>query len=85
LNFTFNGIGEFVLLHVSTESFTFDLQARTARTLKKDGNLTDATAFTAFAARDNTNASVHVELNKARNGNHAFQSAYMYESNKMFK
>ncbi|XP_060591770.1 fibrillin-1-like [Ruditapes philippinarum] len=68
LNFTFNGIGEFVLLRVSTENITFDLQARTARTLKKDGNLTDATAFTAFAARDNTNASVHVELNKARNG-----------------
>ncbi|XP_060570647.1 fibrillin-2-like isoform X2 [Ruditapes philippinarum] len=68
LNFTFNGIGEFVLLHVSTENITFDLQARTDRTLKKDGNLTDATAFTAFAARDNTNASVHVELNKARNG-----------------
>ena len=68
MNFTFNGIGEYTLLHISTENVTFDLQARTDRTNKTDGSLTDATIFTAFAASDSSNANLHVQLNKARNG-----------------
>lgn len=47
---------------------TFYLQARTERALKEDGNLSDATVFSAFAAKDQSNASIHVELNVAKDG-----------------
>ncbi|XP_052241381.1 uncharacterized protein LOC127851584 [Dreissena polymorpha] len=67
MNYTFNGVGEYVLLNIDTHNITFSLQARTERAVKADGNLSDATIFTAFAARDNTNSSVHVELNRAHN------------------
>ncbi|XP_052236237.1 uncharacterized protein LOC127848005 isoform X4 [Dreissena polymorpha] len=66
MNYTFNGLGEYVLLSIETSHVTFSLQARTERAVKEDGNLSDATIFTAFAARDNTNSSIHVELNKAK-------------------
>ncbi|XP_053387247.1 uncharacterized protein LOC123541978 [Mercenaria mercenaria] len=68
MNFTFNGLGEYTLLRINTDTCNFDLQARTERTLKEDGNLSDATVFAAFAAKDSTNSSVHVERNKKRNG-----------------
>ncbi|XP_052274481.1 uncharacterized protein LOC127874294 isoform X2 [Dreissena polymorpha] len=66
MNYTFNGLGEYVLLSVVTSNVTFSLQARTERAVKEDGNLSDATIFTAFAARDNTNSSIHIELNSAK-------------------
>ncbi|XP_060603455.1 mucin-like protein isoform X2 [Ruditapes philippinarum] len=68
LNFTFNGLGEYTLLKVQTENISFDLQARTERARKQDGSLSDATLFSAFAAKDSSNASFYVELNKAKNG-----------------
>ncbi|XP_053376387.1 uncharacterized protein LOC123533517 isoform X2 [Mercenaria mercenaria] len=68
LNFTFNGLGEFTLLQIRTANYTFDLQARTERAIKKDGNLSDATVFSVFAVKDSTNASLQVELNRAKDG-----------------
>ncbi|XP_045179635.2 deleted in malignant brain tumors 1 protein-like [Mercenaria mercenaria] len=68
LPFTFNGLGEYTLLQVRTENFTFDLQARTERARKKDGTLSDATVFSAFAAMESSGASIHVELNQAKTG-----------------
>jgi hypothetical protein len=46
----------------------FRLQARTGRAVKEDGNFSDATIFTAFAASDSSGAKFHVELNDAENG-----------------
>ncbi|XP_060570002.1 uncharacterized protein LOC132728362, partial [Ruditapes philippinarum] len=67
-NFTFNGLGEYTLLHVDTDNFTLDIQARTERALQKNGKLSDATVFSAFAVKESSNASLHVELNKAKTG-----------------
>ncbi|KAH3847271.1 hypothetical protein DPMN_089590 [Dreissena polymorpha] len=67
MNYTFSGVGEYVLLNIDTHNITFSLQARTERAVMADGNLSDATIFTAFAARDQTNTSVHVEVNRAHN------------------
>lgn len=66
--FTFNGLGEYELIHLDTSGKEFALQARTSRPTKNDGTLSYATSFTAFAAKDHTNASFHVELNKAKDG-----------------
>ena len=68
LNFTFNGLGEYTLLKVRTENISFDLQARTERAKKKDGSVSDATVFSAFAAKDSSGASFHVEINRAKDG-----------------
>ncbi|KAH3847282.1 hypothetical protein DPMN_089601 [Dreissena polymorpha] len=69
MNYTFNGLGEYVLLSIQTSNVTFSLQARTERAKKADGNISDATIFTAFAARDHTNSSLHIELNTAKDVN----------------
>ncbi|KAL3836485.1 hypothetical protein ACJMK2_021917, partial [Sinanodonta woodiana] len=66
--FTFNGWGEYTLVSLETTVDTFYLQSRTARAEKANRNLTDATIFSAFAAKDNHGVSVHVELNENKNG-----------------
>lgn len=74
--FTFNGLGEYILLDIETDNVTFVLQARTRRATKENGDLSDATVFSAFAAfsvYNNTNASMHVELNNAKDGMFFFQ------------
>ncbi|KAL3836478.1 hypothetical protein ACJMK2_021910, partial [Sinanodonta woodiana] len=68
MKFTFNGWGEYTLVSLNTTNVTFDLQSRTSRAVKVDGNLTDATIFSAFAAKDNYGITVHVELNANRDG-----------------
>ncbi|XP_053386930.1 uncharacterized protein LOC123542087 [Mercenaria mercenaria] len=68
MNFTFNGLGEYTLLQIETENCSFDLQARTERAIKGNGNLSDATVFTAFAAKDSHNSSAHIERNEERTG-----------------
>ncbi|WAR22494.1 DMBT1-like protein [Mya arenaria] len=68
MNYTFNGLGEYTLLLTESNNTWFTLQARTERAVKHDGNLSDATIFSAFAAKDHTNASLHVELNSAKQG-----------------
>ncbi|WAR24042.1 MUC4-like protein, partial [Mya arenaria] len=66
MNFTFNGLGEFTLLQIDTANISFNLQARTTRAIKQDGNVSDATIFSAFASMDDTGANIHVELNQAK-------------------
>ncbi|KAH3705675.1 hypothetical protein DPMN_080752 [Dreissena polymorpha] len=67
-NYTFNGLGEYVLLSIDASNVTFSLQARTERATKKDGSLSDATIFTAFAANDHLNSSILIELNTVKDG-----------------
>lgn len=65
--FIFNGLGEYTLLKLRAENVSFDLQARTERAMKSDGTLSDATIFSAFAAKDGV-SSLHVELNASKDG-----------------
>ncbi|XP_046546621.1 fibrillin-1-like [Haliotis rubra] len=67
LTYIFNGFGEYVMIDADHVNATFTLQARTERALNKDGNLTTATVFTAFAATD-TNDTFIVELSPSKNG-----------------
>lgn len=76
-SYTFNGLGEYTLTNIATENVTFSLQARTERAVKEDGSLSDATIFSAFAAMDQSNASIHVQLNTVKDGIHILQ-IYMY-------
>jgi len=47
LTYTFNGLGEYWLMQTTVA--TFEFQARTGQASTSDGDLTDATVFTAFA------------------------------------
>ncbi|KAK0041837.1 mucin-like protein isoform X1, partial [Biomphalaria pfeifferi] len=60
LTYAMNGWGEYILLAVPSKHFV--LQARTGRVVSNKGQLLNATVFTAFAARQSTEASVQVEL-----------------------
>ncbi|KAL3837657.1 hypothetical protein ACJMK2_023003, partial [Sinanodonta woodiana] len=66
--FTFNGWGEYTLVSLETTNASFYLQARTSRAEKANGNLTDATIFSAFAAKDKLGSNVQVELNERKDG-----------------
>ncbi|KAK3597086.1 hypothetical protein CHS0354_022093 [Potamilus streckersoni] len=66
--FTFNGWGEYTLVSLETTNATFYLQSRTSRAEKANGNLTDATIFSAFAAKDKLGSNVQVELNDRKDG-----------------
>ena len=68
-NFTFNGLGEYDLLTIDDIKYAFVLQARTEQAKRINGTLTDATIFSAFAAKSG-NTSMHVELNAEKNGKH---------------
>ncbi|KAL3868276.1 hypothetical protein ACJMK2_041103, partial [Sinanodonta woodiana] len=81
-SFTFNGWGEYTLMTVNTSATgVFDLQARTDRAERKDGNFSDATIFTAFAAKDDIGISVHVELNRSKTGIIIYAKSSPYEIN----
>ncbi|XP_067686050.1 fibrillin-2-like [Haliotis asinina] len=67
LTYIFNGHGEWVMLDANDVNATFTLQARTERALNKDGNLTTATIFTAFAATDRNDTFI-VELAPSKTG-----------------
>lgn len=66
--YTFNGWGEYTLLEIKTEAVNFILQGRTDRAITSEGTVTDATIFSAFAARDHANASLQVELTNNKEG-----------------
>lgn len=66
--YTFNGLGEYILLEIRTENVTFSLQGRTERAITAEGTTTDATVFSAFAAKDNTGATVQVEMSANKTG-----------------
>ena len=74
-NFTFNGLGEYTLLQVRTENVTFDIQGRTTRPLRVDGQYSTATVFSAFAALEGpTEARVHFELDDSKSGDNNLKS-----------
>jgi len=53
LTYTFNGLGEFVLMRVPDQSI--EIQARTGRAVfGETGDLTNATIYTGFAFKTNT-------------------------------
>ncbi|XP_052809635.1 fibrillin-1-like, partial [Mya arenaria] len=66
--YIFNGLGEYTLLTYKHGGEEFSLQARTERAIKANGQLSDATLFSVFAAFDSYNSSVHVEVNNDNEG-----------------
>ena len=63
--YTFNGLGEYTLLQADEAT----LQGMTAQARREDGRQTNATVFSAFAAKDTRSGRVHVALNESRDGN----------------
>ncbi|KAK3103621.1 hypothetical protein FSP39_020595 [Pinctada imbricata] len=55
------------MMNASTSNSTFKLQARTERAETEDGQQTNATVFTAFAAFDASGATIQVELSNDKN------------------
>ena len=62
-NYTFNGLGEYVML--DAESGTFQLQARTGLA---QGNSTTGTVFVAGAAKEENSTTVEVRIKKDGKG-----------------
>ncbi|XP_070537209.1 mucin-4-like [Ptychodera flava] len=60
--YTFNGLGEYILVEVGDAVFT--LQARTSRFVTSSGGLSNATIFTAFVARQNASSIVEFTMNE---------------------
>ncbi|CAL1529165.1 unnamed protein product, partial [Lymnaea stagnalis] len=60
ITYAMNGLGEFIMLSVPSVNFT--LQSRTGRAETSKGAPTNATVFTAFAARESSTTSFQVEL-----------------------
>ena len=58
-NFTFNGLGEYVM--IDAQNGTFQLQARTGLA---QGNSTTATIFAAAAAKEESTSTVEVRVKK---------------------
>ncbi|KAK2172014.1 hypothetical protein NP493_1002g01061 [Ridgeia piscesae] len=71
--YTFNGLGEYTLIETTHGNFT--LQGRTAKARDANGTETDATVFSAFAARDSDSDTVHVEMTSERKGLDVFVAA----------
>uniref|UniRef100_A0A8W8MTE0 Uncharacterized protein n=2 Tax=Magallana gigas TaxID=29159 RepID=A0A8W8MTE0_MAGGI len=63
--YTFNGYGEYTLMKIETGTTTFELQSRTELASSQNGTKSNATVFSAFVAKDQTGASIQVEM--ARN------------------
>ena len=55
--YTFNGRGEYFMVYAPG---IFTLQARTTNAIKEDGNISEATVFSAFVAQDHRNSSGRV-------------------------
>ena len=65
LAYTFNGLGEYILINTVNSSFT--LQGRTMRTIT-NGTQMDSTIFTAAAAKDLASDNINVQLNSTYDG-----------------
>ena len=63
--YTFNGHGEYVLIRNTDENV--EIQCRTDRAVRQNGNLSEATVFTAFVV-SGPNVWFQAELNAAKNG-----------------
>ncbi|KAK2181108.1 hypothetical protein NP493_410g01020 [Ridgeia piscesae] len=62
--YTFNGLGEYTLIETTHGNFT--LQGRTAKARDANGTETDATVFSAFAARDAESDTIHIEMTASK-------------------
>ncbi|XP_014258634.1 protein mesh isoform X2 [Cimex lectularius] len=62
LEYTFNGKGEFVLLHSSTDKYKLDVQGRFEQVSRNIYGESDATLLTSVAARGNNSAIIEVRL-----------------------
>ncbi|XP_070537256.1 mucin-like protein [Ptychodera flava] len=60
VSYTFNGLGEYTLVQVDDDFFK--LQGRTARAITKNGTMSQATVFVAFAAKQQNSSTVQVKL-----------------------
>ena len=62
------------MLDIQTVNTTFTLQGRTERVTDNTDKATNATIFSAFAAKDDTNSTVQVGLSSNKTGKMAFTS-----------
>lgn len=62
LEYTFNGKGEFVLVHVDSEKFKFDVQGRFEQLPDNIYGPVRATTLTSVVSRDNTSTVIEVRL-----------------------
>ena len=62
--YTFNGYGEYTMMKINTSTVSFELQARTELVSTQNGVTTNATAFSAFAAKDHTGSSIQIEMSQ---------------------
>ncbi|VDI73636.1 Hypothetical predicted protein [Mytilus galloprovincialis] len=63
--YTFNGWGEYTMMKITNENVTFEVQARTDLATSKNGTdlkKINATIFSGFAAKEDGNATMQVEL-----------------------
>ncbi|CAG2254068.1 MUC4 [Mytilus edulis] len=63
--YTFNGWGEYTMMKITNENVTFEVQARTDLATSKNGTdlkKINATIFSGFAAKEDVNATMQVEL-----------------------
>ena len=70
--YTFNGLGEYTLIETTHGNFT--LQGRTAKARDANGTETDATVFSAFAAKDVDSDTVHVAMSSNQDGTSYIES-----------
>jgi len=62
LEYTFNGKGEFVLVHVESEKYKFDVQGRFEQLPDNIYGPVRATSLTSVVSRDNTSTVIEVRL-----------------------
>jgi hypothetical protein len=65
LQYTFNGWGEYTMIKIDNSNVTFELQTRTDLATSKNGTdikRINATIFSGFAAKEDGNASIRMEL-----------------------
>lgn len=70
--YTFNGYGEYTLMKIETGTTTFELQSRTELASSQNGTKSNATVFSAFVAKDQTGASIQVEMAHNKKSNLQF-------------
>ena len=76
LSYTFNGLGEYILLKTRQDEFT--LEGRTIQAFDSYGQAIEATSYTAFAAKETHSDLVQIQVNSARNGKSSIIYIYIY-------
>ena len=56
------------MMKINTSTVSFELQARTELATTQDGVTTNATVFSAFAAKDQTGSSIQMEMSRDKKG-----------------